>query len=555
MSVLIGGERWKAIFEGAECTSSELVMIAQALGCRLHDLTPFDQHGPMDLEPHFARLAKSAALADSKDRSRIFESVRIIADMFDGRATLLMAVAAGGLLATSAGWWRAHETQMQTERSYTQLLDDMGGIASANLSAGRALEDQGRGIAARTALETAVDTARARLGATRPGSQQALNATYDLAQAVFWLAEYHSGQGNAEETSRGFAEYADLTQALYDADPENPSYREERAYGRLNLAALALNQHQFSEALEGFTLALREFQALKSAGHPVPDHEIGNAMGWRADALIGLGRLNEALNVRLSELALYEATPETRMLIERRLNAGFERAALLVMLGEIEDADVQSSRVAASAEAFFRENPDSINAQRRFIETIWLRAELALSQGNIFAAKTLADNARGTIANAIPGDLRAHPREAASLSLLDARIAIALGAHERGIRAAERALDYLGELEGPDQHQARQTARAFELLGDGWLGLGDEFAAQRAWQNGFAAISEGGQSALNDAVLSRLAYRIDDVDSASAARERLNAIGYQHPAHLAFWADVDGGATVQSQSSMGDTDG
>jgi hypothetical protein len=118
-----------------------------------------------------------------------------------------------------------------------------------------------------------------------------------------------------------------------------------------------------------------------------------------------------------------------------------------------------------------------------------LRATIALSEGRNLVAKLLIDEARARITSEIGGDRVSPWREAASLALVAAEVAVATSAGEAAMVEAENALTILAEDELGHVDTAIMKARAYELQGEAFLLLGNESLADRAFRMGLAELA------------------------------------------------------------------
>lgn len=149
---------------------------------------------------------------------------------------------------------------------------------------------------ARAAFEMAAATTARRLQRA-PGDGEKL---FDHAQNVFWLAYTSWRLGEDRPAEAGFREYLKLSRDLVRRHPERADWRLEPAYAESNLGTLLFEGGRTAEALTAFVAARDVFSHAYAADPASTDRliDLADAQAWVADALVRLGRLQEALNQR-----------------------------------------------------------------------------------------------------------------------------------------------------------------------------------------------------------------------------------------------------------------
>ena len=154
---------------------------------------------------------------------------------------------------------------------------------------------------------------------------------YNAAQAEFWAGEAQRRQWRSTGADADAPEldlvrahwlaYFNLSQTLYNLDPDNPDYRLELAYARSNLGTVNLNAGEAKAALSWFRLAEDDFRQIAEANPN--DVELGleyaDAVSWTSTALMHLARFDESLDVRqrhrelLAQLDQQTVNPDWRV--------------------------------------------------------------------------------------------------------------------------------------------------------------------------------------------------------------------------------------------------
>ena len=193
----------------------------------------------------------------------------------------------------------------------------------------------------------------------------------------------------------------------------------------------------------------------------------------------------------------------------------------------------------ATAETVLDAHPDSVAARRSYLALLSQRAELALIRGEYFAAKLISDQAvAGEVFGARGEDRITPATDAARFSLIAADVALAMNAHDDAAQNANAALNFLEEIDGPDDGWAVWRARAYLTLGRAQAGLGDALGANRTWRRGLAALRDGNGHIIENVYRARLSHLIGEEVAAADIRERLARLGYSEPTDDAFWASV-----------------
>ncbi len=132
---------------------------------------------------------------------------------------------------------------------------------------------------------------------------------FDHAQSVYWLGELAQRRGQLEEAQAQLQTYEQLADRLVALDPTNDAWRAEAAYADYNLGVVLLGRHHADQAATAFSGALQIMQAraLAAPGDRDRQWDLAQIHAWLADTELARGRLNAAMNHRLTERAIYDA--------------------------------------------------------------------------------------------------------------------------------------------------------------------------------------------------------------------------------------------------------
>lgn len=187
------------------------------------------------------------------------------------------------------------------------------------------------------------------------------------AQSEFWVAYVDYVRERYQQALGGFVAYRDLARRLVKIAPQKVDYQRELAYADGNICSIALTRPKPSTELEACRNALETMQRIAAAQ---PDDasissDLANRHAWMADALVLLGRRNEALAERTKQRAIIDALlkrdPRNASHLENWMLARYSTAKLLAEMGQHSQAAVfntEARQMVARLQAADPENND-----------------------------------------------------------------------------------------------------------------------------------------------------------------------------------------------------
>lgn len=545
----LGDSRFEALWSGADPTLTELHKTSRHFNVGLPFWTTRPDEPIAEIEWTFTQFLVAYAGFDSERR----EAAHLDFKKFVGRWANYVTVLVLSVCLSSVGLGAAALLHIDELEGENQALAEIAELAIEGITEnGRERFAQGQRPIGLEDLELALALAQRRALALPDD----VNARTKEAYAAYYVANSYFQDGRLDQADEGYALYRQLTDALYEFDDTNPTFRAEHQFGQLGTAIIDLERGRVDAALTGFTSVRDNLGAIAEETSAASITNVANAEAWRADALYAAGRFDEALEARLVQVRIYDGLSNTHTNVIRRLNALDAIARIQITLGRNEEAwnTVEDALTLADAHLAEAERTDEqvIRTRRRYIALMTRRAELQLSEGNAVAAKLILDSARATEAAGLENEDRiVPPREVAGLILVNAQVALAIGDPEEAIFQSRNALAQLDMAE-PDIRSALARAAAYEIIGEAHRQRGDAPLAQDSWRRGLAALDEGLGHALEDAYRARLAYRVGDLNSANVARDRLASTGYGDLRDANFWRATDLDQTAQSEGDIDD---
>lgn len=383
--------------------------------------------------------------------------------------------------------------------------------------------------------------------------------------SAFYLASQAYRRGDIDTAETMFETYADLSDQLYQLDPDNPEYVSEVGYAHLNTGSVLLARGNTEQALEKFDAALEIFQMRDLVADFVPSDEVANAHGWRAKTLYVLGDFQSAVAERQREIDTFQtamsdahASPTRRANIA---NAQIEQSVGLMAMGQLDAAALVLDEALSTTTALTSEHPDNIRYARHELNGTRQRARLNLWRGRPNSTSTLlrwAANYIERIDEAGQQDERKIDR--ALTHLIAAEINLFGGNAEGAYFAATDAIR-IGEeaLEDGKERARILVATAYFYDGEARLLRGDTsgvgYSLRRAREH-LGIVAASGASPFVMDLQSRIAVRLGETSEARDLRAQLEAIGYARPDYLAFWNEIDAAQSVSTvEPSQGDTRG
>ena len=102
-------------------------------------------------------------------------------------------------------------------------------------------------------------------------SQRDGQLMYEFSQIEYWIGQVHLDRGRMEEAAISFSAYAEVSEALYEMQPENAKWAMEVCYARSNLGNLESRRTPFNpeRALKYFKSALEynEIAAMQNSAY------------------------------------------------------------------------------------------------------------------------------------------------------------------------------------------------------------------------------------------------------------------------------------------------
>ena len=128
------------------------------------------------------------------------------------------------------------------------------------------------------------------------------NYLYELGNAEFYVANALMKQGSHEKAGQGFDRYADLTQELYQRDPENLDWIMELSYSHTNLAGFQnlSGTGNISSALEHINSAIQLVESALERAPANPEYlqHYATILAWTADTYLRVCDIHAALEKR-----------------------------------------------------------------------------------------------------------------------------------------------------------------------------------------------------------------------------------------------------------------
>jgi tetratricopeptide (TPR) repeat protein len=361
---------------------------------------------------------------------------------------------------------------------------------------------------------------------------------FDHAQNVFWVGDLARQRGQVSEAETGMREYKRLADRMVEIAPDNMKWRMEQQSADTNLGVILFEQRRFGEATGQFNRALRNIEALATADSQNADYQKARteSQTWLADALESSGRLQEATMLREQHVALL------RQLLDRTGDVEYRQKLvpaerllgdLYLSRGRTDQALAHTKAAVTHAEYLIAHEPENMRWQYYSARARITLAQILLAAGNSAEASAETANACSASNSLVAKDpnvqrWRENLREC---WMMRARLSVAGGDEQRALTFAQRALDTAKSVRTTDSVDDKYgTAKAYRLLGDIRLKLGDRSGARTAWSAGLAALSVGaaekpGEMAEHAMLLERLG-RTEEARQRSAG---LRAMGYRGP--------------------------
>lgn len=442
-------------------------------------------------------------------------------------------------------------TRTYLDTSVAGLSDDeLGRRARLFNLIGEARDIHGQPEQARDAFLAAFEMTEALL-ARSPNN---LQRVYDHAQSAYWVGNqaYRGGDMATAETYMDI--YARMAETLIAREPDNPSYQAELGYAALNLGVIDLDTGNPVSATALFEEAVEIFESGLIEERVIGPGDLANTLGWLADAQRDAGALNEALETRERELALFrqelEQSPGLSRLRLRVAHTQGEIAGIATDLGQDERSAQLLDEALDTVSALFAEAPENNSYGRHYVQLIYQRARVALSRDEMVRAQLLIGEARRLAARTNENGENDTLYLTRTWALtLAGELAFRAGSYETAVLEATQAISAGEQAIANGKEVARSAlAHAYYIRGEALSALGRQGEAETLYRsalNQLGMIAEPRRLAAID-LEARLYWRLGDIAQAMQLRRALEGRGYANRDFMVFWAEIDQGNTAQA---------
>jgi tetratricopeptide (TPR) repeat protein len=403
----------------------------------------------------------------------------------------------------------------------------------------RALTLMGEIAASRGDLDGALRRYREALASTAEALRRAPSdpqRMFDHAQSVFFVGETARLRGDLNEAGSRFREYRRLADRMIAADSENAMWQLEGVYASTNLGRVEFAQAHYPESAATFQASVRAMEPLVAAepNNPAYLNLMLEALGDRAGALDGAGRLDEAIGQRDRQLRLLapflaQDRPDAQ-LRQKAMIANMALAWMRYLKGETK----RSLDHAATAVDFGRRlvelEPANADWLGRSASTQLNQATLLLRAGRTAEAGEAAAQGCEKASSLVARDTTVVAwRDLGRFCLsLRAELASTRGAGSEAQAIARQLLDGVRSDKILTERDRFTLSQAHKLVGDILWRSGDRAGARSAWRAGLAAWPKGiketpRQMAERGEMLRGIGQRAEGMEIAS----QLAAMGYR----------------------------
>ncbi|MFK7828612.1 MAG: TIR domain-containing protein [Congregibacter sp.] len=363
---------------------ARLKLIAGLLGVRLDDLRRRDLKRRRRWQALIvsavigvgvlALLAVSARQAEQRERQSAEQMASFIVDLGEELKSEI-GLEALGLISSRA-------MAYLEDINPSQLSAETGvkvGLALRQI--GQVSDGQGRADDARKAFLRSRDLF-GDLHHSYPGQQELL---FELGQAEFYVSDHYLVSGQNDLALPSAKRYAEISQQLYEADPENPKWQLELSYAATGLLAVeVMGGGPYSEKiLTQADRALSLAQTIINA-RPEDSEAIANlysTLAWAADTRRLACELEQALSERQETLMMAEKALEKAPADNfSRVSLAYAHSGVAVVeaqLGELDEARTHWRTAIEAIRTLWREDPSN---ERLKNELQWRRIYLVRAQ-------------------------------------------------------------------------------------------------------------------------------------------------------------------------------
>ncbi len=233
---------------------------------------------------------------------------------------------------------------------YLQELDPRKLTPETNIKVGLALRQLGHVSQGQGSLPESLGVYQRSLDLFRGLSEKypdRLDVLFELAQAEFYLGNFHYEQGDIQSTWEPWERYLEISRELYSAEPANRKWLLEVSYGTMNMMLLRVESGQpadqsLLEAVdEAISLARQTLKAWPDNSEVISHYS--NTLAWAADAELLACNLQASIDYRREtlDMALEAARsdPSSNFLRLRLAWAHSGMAKINTSLGELAEAE------------------------------------------------------------------------------------------------------------------------------------------------------------------------------------------------------------------------
>jgi tetratricopeptide (TPR) repeat protein len=362
---------------------------------------------------------------------------------------------------------------------------------------------------------------------------------FEHAQNQFYLGAIALQGADPRKAEAAFRDYERLSARMVALEPDNLRWRMEAQNAHANLGVVMYNERRFAEAATQFEQALKTMQAIAIADPASREYQksLAETLAWTADAHTAVGRLDLATAEREQLVALLD-----RLLRSSRGDVAYGESSvpahrtlgdLYAAQGRLNLAIEQTREAAAHArELLARERNNGA----------WLAstARVKLNLADYLFMANKRDEAAAELESAcrLATSLVARDRSVADWLALrrdclttQMDFDIRAGAAARAIATGSQALELARSVRSSDRFDNQYgVARAYRLIGDAHLQLGDTSAARNAWKEALEALprtsaERPSEMSERQLILARMGLSAE----AKQLAKRLSAMGYRAP--------------------------